>query len=143
MGVVLPHGGLVADMFAGFDWHALDITLMGHESWIPAEFVGSRKKFGKLSRNGFRSYLGLINDSNDDNRHKWHICTDNVPLVGIPQHYLTLDTYEALRDAKEYKAGNAVIGGVEYRLHSAHLPMTSTNVEWQLVHLALLIRVDA
>ncbi|HMY18130.1 MAG TPA: hypothetical protein PKA58_17520 [Polyangium sp.] len=141
MGVVLPHGGLVADVFAGLDWHASTMLLAKEAVMLPVEFATHKSALGTLRRNGVQGYLGLINDSNDDDTHKWHVYFDGAPPIGIPLHLLPLETHSALCRADEYKAGNVVIDGIEYRLHSACLP-TISYIERIEVHVALLVRVD-
>ena len=145
MGVVLPHGGLVAEDFSDpqVEWcDRLTLRLGSSVGLLPAEFAPKGSALGMLSWKSVDGHLAFLNDVTNDDRIVWHICFDAGLESLIPRYLLTKETFEALKRAKNVDDSKVDIDGRHYRLHGAYLPV------WDVLgmvqtHVALLIPVNA
>jgi hypothetical protein len=147
MGVVLPHGGLVAVDFHDPEvkWRQRSRLRLGSSvGLLPAEFAPKGSALGTLSWKGVDGHLAFLNDVTNDNRIFWHMCVDAGLESIIPRYFLAKETFEALRRAENIDDddGKVDIDGRHYRLHAAYMPVWDVLGMVQL-HVALLIPVDA
>lgn len=136
-GVVLPHGGIVENIFRPLRgmWAPIEksfpLRLSDDVTLLNADFVKPGAALGRFCQEALVMPLVLLQA---EWGLEWSIRTDGVRPHGTPQYYMTQQTGEALTRASVLGDGVLEIDGERYRLHAAC---------FDDVHVALLMRVDA
>lgn len=130
MGVVLPHGGLVAFpvLMPALQWASAKMGLGESIANMDCAFAAKGNRLGYFRKRSVVLPLMLIDDARNQ---RWYLALDGVRPPGFPQYYLTEKTANALLEGDTHGDGTIEIEGVRYRLHAAFL---------ESVHVALLMR---
>ena len=134
MGVVLPHGGFVAETFKDpeLEWCSVKVRLAGSATLLQSAFAKPRSELGNLFNRRNRTFADLVLVHNDANL-EWQLEYGETS-VGLPPYFMTRQTFDALGRAVDVSRGTVEIDGVRYQLRAAFL---------RGVHVALLVRVDS
>jgi hypothetical protein len=132
MGVVLPHGGFVADVWKSLAslWTAKSVRLSNEVTLLEADFAKPGAALGEFRRDAeVMSFVLMHEEWGLD----WCIRVDDKRPTGAPAYFMTRETVNALMRAIFLGDSLLEIDGKRYRLHAATL---------EGVHVALLIGVE-